>query len=174
MFRKFLSVILSGALCLIAIGDDPLAQESASIQALATVVSTLSVSGSNDLQFQAVSLGINKSVDKTAAGLAGEWTILGQAGEEVTLDFVVPASLTSGANNLAISFSNIDASYANDPLNDQSNPTAAIDPAIVTTITLGAGGGLMIWIGGTVNPTAGQSSGAYSGTVELQVTLTGN
>ncbi len=174
MFRKFLSVILGGMLCLIAIGDHPLAQESASIQATATVVTTLSVNGTNDLQFQSVSLGVNKSVDKTAVGLAGEWTILGQAGAEVTLDFVVPANLISGANNLVISFSSTEASYANDPLNDQSNPTAAIDPAVVSTTTLGAGGGLMVWIGGTVNPTAGQASGAYTGTVELLVTLTGN
>ncbi|MEE9553650.1 MAG: hypothetical protein V3W18_05080 [candidate division Zixibacteria bacterium] len=174
MFRKLLSVILGGALCMIAIGDNPLAQESASIQSIATVVSTLSVNGTNDIQFQTVSLGINKSVDKTDVGLAGEWTVSGQSGEEVTLDFVVPVNLTSGANNLAISFSNIDASYANDPLNDQSNPTAAIDPVVVTTTNLGAGGGLMVWIGATVNPTAGQASGAYSGTVELLVTLTGN
>lgn len=174
MYRRFLSVFLACVICLFWAADRLLAQESASIQALATVISTLTVSGSNDLQFQMVSLGINKSVDKTDVGLAGEWTILGQSGEEVTLEFVVPVNLTSGANNLAISFSNIDASYANDPLNDQSNPTAAIDPAIVTTTTLGAGGGMFVWIGATVNPTAGQSSGAYTGTVELLVTLTGN
>ncbi len=174
MFRKLFSVILGVGLCLIAFGDSLFAQESASIQALATVVSTLSVNGTNDLQFQTVSLGVNKLVDKTDVGLAGEWTVSGQAGAEITLDFTVPVNLTSGASNLAISFSSTDASYANDPLNDQSNPTAAIDPAVVTTTILGSGGGLMVWIGGTVNPTIGQGSGAYSGSVELTVTLTGN
>ena len=174
MFRKFLSLILGGALCLIATGDNPQAQESASIQALATVVTTLSVKGTNDLQFLTVGLSETKSVDKTAVGRAGEWSVLGQAGDEVTLDFVVPSNLTSGVYNLPISFSDTDASYANDPLNDQSNPTAIIDPAGVTTTVLGASGDLMVWIGGTVNPTPGQSSGSYSGTVELLVTLTGN
>ena len=174
MYRKYLSVFLACVICICWAGERLFAQESASIQALATVVSTLSVSGSNDLQFQSVNLGVNKSVDKTDVGLAGEWTILGQAGAEVTLDFSLPANLTSGGNNLAISFTTTDASYANDPLNDQTNPTAAINPAIVTTTNLGAGGGMLVWIGGTVNPSIGQASGAYSATIELSVTLTGN
>ncbi len=165
--RVSLALILVVALGLI--GPGVAAQESATIQATATVVSSLTVTGSVNLQFDNVTPGVNKAVDKTTVGKAGEWTVSAGNGAEVTLDFTLPANLASGGNNMPITFSTTDGGYGA----NQATPTA-INPAVVTTTNMDGSGALTIWIGGTAEPGAGQSGGAYAGDVELIVTLTGN
>jgi len=174
MFKRISRILICGLLCLPMIGTELKAQESGIIQVTATVAAALTVTGSNNLLFQTVTPGVDKTVDKSASGEAGEWVITGANGAEVTIEFNLPSELTSGANTMPISYTNTDASYSNNAANNQSNPTAEINPAIVTTTTLRADGDTEVWIGGTVNPAISQTSGSYSADIVLIITLTGN
>ncbi|MGK7368648.1 MAG: DUF4402 domain-containing protein, partial [Candidatus Halalkalibacterium sp. M3_1C_030] len=44
------------------------------------------------------------------------------------------------------------------------------DPTAGTSLTFPADGDMTVFIGGTVNPTAGQAAGAYTGTITLTAT----
>lgn len=151
------------------------AQVSGTIQARATVVASMTVTGSNDLDFGTVTPGVDKSVEKIAVGSAGEWTVVaGGSGAEVTLDFTLPNSLSAGASSLSIIFSNSDASYANSALASQTSPSVSMNPSLVTTANLSSTGAMTVWLGGSVSPIMSQSAGEYTASIQLTVTLTGS
>ncbi len=152
------------------------AQESATIQALATVVSALTITGTNNLNFGNVTPGTPKLIDKqTDVGLAGEWTLSGNPTAELTLDFTLPDSLrTASGSAMVVSFGITDASLDDGSGGGQTAPSSILNPLIVETRNIGAGGALTIWIGGQVSPTPAQTGGAYAADIILTVTLTGN
>jgi hypothetical protein len=138
------------------------AQNSANIQATATVLSAVTVAGANDLAFGNVTPGVNKTV-AIADGGAGRFNVTKAANQGVTLAFTLPASLTSGANTLPIG-----------TWTGGWNTTAT--PAGATTFTPSAGGtntaasagtGIFVYVGATVSPAAAQAAGAYTGTVTM-------
>ncbi|RKX24802.1 MAG: hypothetical protein DRP45_07395 [Candidatus Zixiibacteriota bacterium] len=150
------------------------AQVTGTIQAIATVAASLNVQGTSSLDFGTVVPGVDLALATTSIE-AGEFTIQsGPAGAEVQFAFTLPTELTSGANSLAIAFATTDAAYATDALRTQNPPTAVVNPLITTTANLAADGGMAVWIGGEVSPTAVQAAGDYSGDIEISVTLTGN
>ena len=159
----------------VASGGVALAQERASIQALATVVSSLSVIGTNNLQFGAVTLGVSKAVDKTDIGFAGEWTITGTAAAELSIDFTLPAVLrtTDTLSTMPINFGATDASYGNNAAG-QTSPLGTLNPNGPVVQRIGAGAQMLIWIGGVVYPSISQTGGDYSGEIMLTVAYTGN
>ena len=166
-YRITLALIL--LVLLIMSAPKPTAQESATIQATATVVSSLSVTGDNGLNFQTVTPGVPKAVDKATSADAGHFVISGAGTDEVQLQFTtLPNQLSAGGNTMPISFGATDASYGN----DQGTATA-MNPTGVVTANLVAGA-LEVWLGGTVSPGAAQTGGNYAASVVLQVTLTGN
>jgi len=172
IFLPFLSLLL----CLFFTQSPAHAQERGIIQALATVVSSLSVVGTNNLRFGTVTPGVNKSVDKADVGFAGEWTITGTANAEVSVDFALPDSLVT-VDSLAflrILFNNTDASYDDGTGGGQTAPVGVIDPNGPNTLDIGNGGTLMIWIGGTVFPKVYQTGGDYAADVILIVAYTGS
>lgn len=153
------------------------AQESATIQALATVVSTLQVVGNNNLQFGTVTPGLNKLVDKSQPGLAGEWSISGTAGAELAISFALPDSMVLVADTtvgLRINFAGTDASWDDGTGGGQLAPAGTLDPNGPTTRRLGFSGGLLIWIGGGVIPRISQTGGSYAADVVLTVAYTGS
>jgi len=159
------------------VGPPLVAQESATIQALATVISSLSISGENNLQFGNVTPGVNKSVDKSQPGFAGEWYITGTPGAEITLDFALPDSLllvADSANGLRVDFSNTDASFDDGSGGGQLAPAGTLDPNGMGTENLGGTGEMRVWIGGTVYPRISQTGGDYAEDVVLSVAYTGN
>jgi hypothetical protein len=169
-----LLLILGSFLVLLLLTPAAQAQESGTIQATATVVSSLTVTGSNNLQFGSVTPGTPKAVDKTTIGSAGEWTITGTASAEVTLDFTLPTELSDGAAaTMPITFSATDASYEDGSGGGQAAPAGVINPAVISTVDLSGAGEMTVWIGGTVNPGLAQTGGNYSADVVLTVTYTG-
>jgi hypothetical protein len=165
MNRKgiFAALIVAGLLALAAPPAE--AQESATIQALATVISSLSISGENNLQFGNVTPGVNKTVDKAEPGFAGEWYITGSPGSEITLDFTLPDSLllvVDSTNGLRINFNNTDASFDDGSGGGQLAPTGTLDPNGLGTEDLGGTGEMRVWIGGTVYPRISQTGGDYA------------
>jgi hypothetical protein len=168
--------ILAAFLVIILAGTGAKAQESASIQALATVVSSLQIVGSNNLQFGTVTPGVNKSVDKSSIGFAGEWTVNGSAVAEITLTFTLPDSMYT-VDSLAamrIGFSSTDASYEDGTGAGQTAPAGVIDPNGPLARRLAADGSMFVWIGGQVFPRISQTGGAYAGEIVLTVAYTGS
>jgi len=175
MFRRIRMFSL-GLLLLFALAIPSQAQETAMIQATATVISSMTVQGTNGLAFGAVTPGVNKSVDKATAGQAGEWRVTGNPGAEVTLAFALPTNLDHATDpaTMPISFSSTDASYEDGTGGGQSAPAAAIDPSVTSTVNIAGDGSLWVWIGGTVAPSVSETAGNYSGDITLTVTYTGN
>jgi len=177
MFCKRMLLVALAAI-LVSVGPPQVqAQESATIQALATVVSSLSITGDNNLQFGTVTPGVSKTVDKSEPGFAGQWSIVGGIGAEITLDFTLPDSLLlvgDSTNGMPISFSPLDASWDDGSGGGQLAPSGVIDPNGLGTERLGASGQMVVWIGGRVTPRIAQTGGDYAEDVVLSVAYTGN
>ena len=138
------------------------AQTSASINATATVLAALTVTGASDLQFGNVTPGVNKTIAITDAG-AGRFDITKAAATGVALSFTLPADLTFGANNLPI------GSWTGG-WNTSATPAGAttFTPSASATNTAVTGGTtISVYVGATVSPAAVQAAGAYTGTVTM-------
>ena len=138
--------------------------DNASIGADATVIAQLDVTAGSSLNFGNVTPGVSSSV---AYGSGGSFSITGGGGASIDLDFTLPANLTLGTNNLPISFSTTDANWEDGNTSSGSNE---FDPNAGTTITFPADGDMTVFIGGTVNPGAGQVAGTYTGNIVLTAT----
>lgn len=152
------------------------AQESGTIQAIATVVSSLQVIGLNNLNFGTVTPSINKSVSRVDVGFAGEWQVNGSASAQLTVDFTLPNFLYTADSSatMLIQFSSTDASYDDGTGGGQTIPLGTVDPNGPSVLVLGVGGSLWFWIGGTVLPTISQTGGDYSADIILTVAYTGS
>ena len=138
------------------------AQNSANIQATATVLSAITVAAGNNLQFGNVTPGVNKTIAIADAG-AGRFDVTKAANEGVTLAFTLPTNLTSGGNNLPI------GSWTGG-WNTSATPagaTAFTPSAGGTNTTQTAGTGIFVYVGATVTPAAAQAAGSYTGTVTM-------
>ena len=150
-------------------------QESGNIQATATVLPALTVTGMNNLRFEVVIPGVDKSVDKATVGFAGAFQLQGHNSAEVSLDFALPPSLLLDSTaTMPVDFSNTDASYDDGTGGGQGAPAGNIDPNGPFTLRLGVTGLLDIWLGGSVHPTITQTGGDYAADVTLTAIYTGN
>lgn len=134
------------------------------IAANATVIAQLDVAPGNNLDFGNVTPGISSSV---AYGSGGTFSITGGGGASIDLDFTLPTDLSDGSNLLPISFSTTDANWEDGTTSSGSNE---FDPNTGDTITIPGDGDLTVFIGGTVNPGAGQPAGAYTANITLTAT----
>jgi len=152
------------------------AQESGTIQATATVVSSLKVIGMHNLNFGTIIPGIDKSVDKTDLGFAGEWQVTGDPLAELSVDFLLPDYLytTDSSTTLLVTFNSTDASYDDGTGGGQIAPAGSVNPNGPSTMNIGDEGSLSIWIGGMVQPSIAQTGGDYSADVILTVAYTGS
>jgi len=140
------------------------AQTSATIQATATVLSAITVTGGTDLAFGNVTPGVNKTVAIADAG-AGRFDITKAAASGVTLSFTLPTDLTSGPNTLPI------GSWTGG-WNTTATPAGATvftPSAAGTNTAVTAGTELHVYVGATVSPPAAQPAGSYSGDVTMSV-----
>jgi hypothetical protein len=176
MRRRTLSLILVVSILAALAVPSAQAQESAIIQATATVLPSLTIIGTNNLQFGTVTPGVNKSVDKATLGFAGEWSIIGQALAEISLDFTLPDSLilVDSTVGMRIMFTNTDASYEDGTGAGQTAPAGTVNPLGPSALNLAFDGTLWIWIGGEVLPRLTQTGGDYAADVVLTVAYTGS
>jgi hypothetical protein len=155
-----LSAVLAAGLSLGAATAE--AQNSANIQATATVLSAVTVAAGNDLQFGNVTPGVNKTVAIADAG-AGRFDVTKAASQGVTLSFTLPTNLTSGANNLPI------GSWTGG-WNTSATPAGAttFTPSLGGTNTAATpGSNIFVYVGATVSPAVAQVAGSYTGTVTM-------
>ncbi|MES2307093.1 MAG: hypothetical protein V4558_16450 [Gemmatimonadota bacterium] len=152
------------ALFALAIVATPMAAQSASITATATVFRPITISGARNLDFANVFPGVNKSVAVSAA-TSGRFDIVAEASQAVSLTFALPTTLASGANSLAIGSWN----GCWNATNTTSGCTTFTPSASASNATVGGATNLYVFVGATVSPTAAQVAGAYTGTVSLTV-----
>ncbi len=174
-FKKPIIFVLALFILLIII-PDARAQEYGIIQATATVIAGITITGDHDLIFGTVLPGIDKAIDKRNIGFAGAWLISGNNSAEITLDFTLPDSLLhiDSLAFLRIGFNNTDASYDDGTGGGQAIPAVIFNPNGPSTANLSATGILDVWIGGTVQPTISQTGGNYVADITLRVAYTGN
>jgi hypothetical protein len=140
------------------------AQNNATIQATANVLSALQVTAGNNLLFGNVTPGVNKSIGIADAG-AGRFDVVKAANSGVTLSFTLPTNLTSSGNNLPIG-------TWTGGWNTTATPAGAtaFTPAVAgTNTTVVAGTTIFVYVGATVSPAAAQVAGNYTGNVTMSV-----
>jgi hypothetical protein len=161
--RKLVALALA-VLALVVFTTPVYAQvNNASITATATVQAPINVTAVTNLDFQSVFPGVAKTVLVTDA-TAGRWDVAGAASTPVSLNFTLPANLSSGANLMPIATwtgnHNTTAAPTGTGFTPSGTPTAA---------TLSATGALFVYIGATVSPLANQAAGVYTAPVTLTV-----
>ena len=136
-------------------------------------VSAQTVTATNDLVFGNIFPGVPKTIAKNVSGEATEFSIIGTADAEVTLDFTLPTYMYTTGANMPLFFSSIDCAVDSTNPPDQSNPSANnLNPNGTITYRVGSNG-LSVWLGGRVVPGLVQKSGAYTATIRLTVAYTG-
>jgi hypothetical protein len=148
----------------LSLGTASLHAQSATIQATATVLSAITVTGTN-LAFGNVTPGLTKTVAITDAG-AGQFTVTKAAATSVALTFTLPATLAGPAAS-TMPIGTWTGGW-NNTANNAAAATAFTPSAAATTVPSG-GASLWVWVGGTVTPAAAQTAGAYTGNVSMQV-----
>jgi Domain of unknown function (DUF4402) len=140
------------------------AQNNASINVTAAVQQPITVTAGNALAFGNVFPGKAATV-AVASASAGTFTVAGQASTPVSMTFVLPTNLTSGANNLPIGTWTGNWNTSNAPTGTSFTPAVTASAA-----TLSATGQMFVFLGATVTPAVAQVAGSYTGTVSMTVT----
>lgn len=139
--------------------------QTGSVTASAVVQQPINVTGAVNLAFGNVFPGVAKTI-AVGAATAGRFDVTGQASTPVLLSFVLPANLTSGANNLPIGTWTGHHNTVNAPAGGTN-----FTPSVATTNSTFSGTGtLFVFVGATVTPATNQVAGAYNGTVQMTVT----
>ena len=144
--------------------------QSAQIGARASVQQALTISAVDSLLLGAVFPNTTRAVLPSDAA-SGSFSLAGAANAEVTLTFTLPANLTSGANNLPISFGGAAGGY--NVANSRAGLTTFNPASVQTTRLNNATGNLYVFIGASVSPVA-QPAGTYTGAITLATAYTGN
>lgn len=167
--RKLSLTLVAGAFALVVAAPQASAQQSASIQATAQVQTPLTVTGVNNLDFGNVFPGVNPTVLLTDAG-AGHFSVLGVLNAEVDLSFSsLPATLVSGVNSIALSYTGGWNTAANPGTATAFTPSAGLIQRLDA-----ATGELHVYLGGTLTVPANQAAGLYQATITLDAAYTGN
>ena len=108
----------------------------------------------DNLSFGSIFPGVPKTVSKYIPGEAAEFHIEGTPGSEVSVDFTLPQYMYTTGDNMQLVFSVTDCAIDTNSVPDQEHPMEDnINPRHTIITRLGSGG-LTIWLGGMVIPTA--------------------
>ena len=133
------------------------------------------VTATNDLLFGDTFAGVPKTIAKTSASNAAEFTVTGTPEDELTLTFDLPTYLSTTGANMQVFFSVTDCAIDSTNPPDQSNPSGDnLNPHEVQTYRFGSSGQLNVWLGGKLVPGLVQKAGDYSATIRLTAALTGS
>ena len=171
-----LGLSLLAVLLVVAGGSQVNAQDVAVGQATATVLAVLAVTASQDLQFGDVLQGVPTCVDHNTDASSGIFRITGEATKQVDAYMQLPdyVALADGSDRMVISFSSTDGEYNGTAAANPSDAGTECDPHNVPSLTLGAGGDMAIFLGGTVFPTVDQTNGSYAADIVLTVAYNGS
>jgi hypothetical protein len=151
------------------------AAQTGTINATATVLQPITVSAVNDLQFGNIYPGVDKAIAYTDASNAGMFSVAGDGGAQVSVSFTLPTDL-NGPSGSTLPIASWDGYHntTNSATTGGSNFTPSAT-AITTNLSgaTGSSGSLYIFLGATVSPTATQTQGSYTNTVQMTVAYTG-
>ena len=143
---------------------------SATVGVTAEIIQSLSVIGTNDLNFgQIVATGtaFSTTVDKSSPN-AGRFEIAGTGSEQIQVTFVAPQALSrsGGAGTVGVNLQLFGTS-------SMANASSAQQILQDDTVTL-SGGKYYFFVGGSLNlgPATENPPGTYSGEFELEVSYT--
>ncbi len=153
-----------------------------SINANASVLQQISVNGEQDLQFDLVSPGVNKTIDfegKVSDGTsiggeqAGRFLVSAGAGSNVTLSYEsLPTELTNEASESTMDITYTSAWGESEDGTDATNDITTTEAAESTISTfptndLSGENGIYVFLGGTAKPTTDQEAGTYTAEIKL-------
>lgn len=178
-------IIFAVAALVMIISSAASAQDVATGQVTATVVSPLTVTATSPLAFGTVYQGVPKTVSKNVAD-AAVFDIAGQANADLLLYISLPEFLAtaSGDDRMVVAFADnvcdIDTALAAQP-GDPTSFTSGWqgeDPHNLMGVAgetpcLGDAGFCAIFLGGKVIPTLDQTAGAYTADIILTVAYDG-
>ena len=126
------------------------------------------VTGIRDLDFGVVIRGVQTAIAPSDPIYSGRFYVNYRRNRDVQLQFILPTSLArvAGGGSLAISFGPADAIAQG---TSKPSQPVVFDPNVPQLMHLQTSGDFYINLGGRVSPTAVQPSGAYSGTIILNV-----
>lgn len=154
---------------LLVVGASAAQAQSANIDATATVVTALTVTTGQDLDFGNVFPGAGNQTVAPTDGTSGRFTLNGALGAEVSMTFTLPASLAGPGAPMLI------GSWAGLQNNVATPGGAAFVPGAGILGTLDAAtGDLFIFLGATLTVPAVQAAGSYTGNIVLDAVYTGN
>jgi hypothetical protein len=162
LFRAFASALA------LTITVNAAQAQSASINATASVITPLVVTGVAPLNFGIVIQGVAKTIAWNNAA-SGRLSIAGFGASQLALTFTLPPTLSNGATTMPINQYRIRG--------NGTNTTAG-----ATRIFLTSGvpvnrnlvaGNLFVFVGGRVQPTVTQQPGVYTASVILSAAYTG-
>lgn len=169
MKKLFLAIAVVLAL---TVSKDMFAQQvpvTAQINAKGTVITHITVSSKQDLDFgNDIVAGVATTVDKEATN-AGKFLLAGQPSRQISIKFTLPTELSNGTNKMPITFSTTDAGYKV----TGSNVTA-FNPAVSNNVSFGTNGAMEIVLGGKVSPSSTQIAGSYTAPVTISLQYTTN
>lgn len=185
MRRGFGFLVLAAMLLVMLISSTASAQDVATGQVTATVVTPLTVTASSPLAFGTVYQGVPKSVSKNVAE-AAVFDISGQANADLLLYLSLPEFMatSSGDDRMTLAFADnvcdIDTALAAQP-GDPTSFTSGWqgeDPQNLMGVAgetpcLGNAGFCAIYLGGKAIPTLDQTAGAYTADIILTVAYDG-
>jgi len=158
------------------------AQAVATGQAIATILASLTVTATHDLDFGSVLQGVEKVADKTVIAEAGVFQVAGAGGFEISMHLQLPTYLwnsTAGSEDrLLVSFSStdadIDTTAAGTPAVHGAGAVVDLNPNNLPDTSLGGADNILqLYLGGKVYPAVDQRAGNYLADIVLTVAYTG-
>ncbi len=147
--------------------------------ATARVMTVLSVTATQDLNFGQVYAGVPKTTGNDVDDSSAVFTITGEAGAGISVQLILPEylSLADGSDRMTVVFENNVCSI--DTLGTASPSTVAgdfqnVNPRSVPAgVIVGNSGASKVFLGGKIIPSVNQKVGNYSGDIVLSVSYDG-
>ncbi|HKJ33925.1 MAG TPA: DUF4402 domain-containing protein [Balneolales bacterium] len=127
-----------------------------------------------DMNFGSVPAGVTATVDPTKSAAAG-FHFVGASNASVNITYPTTVTLSdqSGNGYSDLTLASLQVVYDNSSTPDQANGTV-ITATGSETETLGSGGDLYMWVGGSVTVPGSQQQAPYKGTLTVNISYTAN
>jgi len=141
------------------------AQQTANINATADVLTAITVTGAQDLNFGQVLPGVTYPVSAVTDAGAGRFDLSGYGGANVNVSFsALPAALTGPGAPITLGV------WTGCRISGPASQTGCVPftPSGSAEATAFSGGGqLSVYVGNTITPAANQTAGLYTGVITL-------
>jgi hypothetical protein len=175
-------IIFFSIFLILALWTGARAQDIANALATGTVQTAITVIATQPLNFGNVFQGMPKTIGDNMDDSSAIFTITGQGGAGINMQFSLPEylSLPDGSDRMSIIFRSTDAAV---DTSNTASPSTMIagngwinqNPYLMPSAAIigSPGSNTKIYLGGRVVPSANQKAGVYSGNIVLSVSYNG-